>query len=1275
MRRATFLLMFLLLVFAQARAAGGQSLQDYIGQGAERYKVSDFRGALDAWQKGLALANNIDNKQAIFIFLNFIGLVYNNLGDYPKALSYYEQSLKISKEIGDKKAEGMIQGMIASSYNNLRDYPKALSYYEQSLNISREVGDKKSEGQTLSGIGLIYIALRDYPKALSYYEQSLKISNEVGDKNGERMILGGIGIIYNQLGDYPKAVSYYEQSLKINREIGDRKGEGMTLGIIGTVYNSLGDSSKALSYHEESLKVSREVADRNGEGMGLGNIAAVYSNLGDYPKALAYYDQALKVKRESGDKNGQGMILNDIGIVYNSKGDYPSALLYFDQSLKISKDIGDRNTEGMTLNNLGLVFSNLSDPPKALSHYEQSLRISKDIGDKNGEGRTLGNIGRFYNNLGDYPKALSYYEQSLGIKRELRDRKSEGSTLNDIGNVYNSLADYPKALSYYEQSLKTSREIGDRNGEGMALNNIGNVHLRLGDYPKALSYYEQSLKIRKEMGDRKNEGMALNNIGNVYYSLGDYPKALPYFEQSLRMSKEVGDRNIEGTTLNNIGNVHLFSGDYPKAHSYYEQSLKISREIGDRNIEGTILIGIGNVYYSLADYPKALSYFEQSLRICKDIGDRNIEVLTLNSIGNVHLRLGDYPKAISHYGQSLRLGKEIGVPTRTIEANMGSALLGQGRLKEAYEVFQRLNETIGLGRYYLRMGDFRKAEYEFASSLKLTEAKEMPEHEVLLADYIGLSLSYEGLRDYPKAMGYFQKGIDLIEKQRSALGGAERERFLEAKVRGFSRLEPYNGMIRSLIKQRRKDYQKTSLLYAERVKSKTFVEMLASRGLKGRTEEDKAILEKEKGYQQELRVLRKRLEVLEGLGAKAPQGELPQVKKELEKKEAEFERFIKEVKLQNSELASLISVNPTPVEKIQSLIDKETTLIEYYSTEESLFAWLLTKDDVRVYDIAIREKDLAKKLDEFLLPNISTRSIKVKPVITFAVGEDFKKETTEKERENNRQNFLKAASEIYQLIMAPLEKEIKAWNLMIVPHGVLHKVPFSTLYDGQRYLAEKYAFSILPSASVIEYVVKKRKAEKETLLVLANPKTDYASLEFAEIEGKIISKLFPQNEVYSGEMATETVAKKKVSSFNTIHFATHGEFNDRQPLQSGLILAKDEENDGFFQVHEIFGMDLRNANLVTLSACETALAKIIGGDDLVGLSRGFIYAGTPSILATLWKVDDPATYKLMELFYRNWKQGMSKPEALRIAQMTLKNMPQYRHPYYWAPFVMIGDWK
>jgi CHAT domain-containing protein len=206
-------------------------------------------------------------------------------------------------------------------------------------------------------------------------------------------------------------------------------------------------------------------------------------------------------------------------------------------------------------------------------------------------------------------------------------------------------------------------------------------------------------------------------------------------------------------------------------------------------------------------------------------------------------------------------------------------------------------------------------------------------------------------------------------------------------------------------------------------------------------------------------------------------------------------------------------------------------------------------------------------------------------------------------------------------------------------------------------------------------VVKKRKPAKDSIVTFANPKTDYVPLGFAEKEGEAISQLFSTREVYTKDKATETMAKSKSSSFSVIHFASHGLFNEKQPLYSGLLLTRDKENDGFLQVHEIFSLDLKNANLVTLSACDTALAKIQGGDDLVGLSRGFIYAGTPSLLATLWEVDDQSTALLMETFYKNWLKGMGKPEALRQAQLALKEMPQYSHPYYWAGFVMIGDWQ
>ena len=235
---------------------------------------------------------------------------------------------------------------------------------------------------------------------------------------------------------------------------------------------------------------------------------------------------------------------------------------------------------------------------------------------------------------------------------------------------------------------------------------------------------------------------------------------------------------------------------------------------------------------------------------------------------------------------------------------------------------------------------------------------------------------------------------------------------------------------------------------------------------------------------------------------------------------------------------------------------------------------------------------------------------------------------------------------------------------------LFHDIPPFTLLNPTTY------FFTCGAVSGGHLIVKKRNFDKKKLLAFANPKTDYPSLDDAIREVDNIAGLFTDREIYSRARATEGTAKEKSAGPDVIHFACHGEFNDRQPLQSALVLTKDADNDGRLQVHEIFELDLKDTNLVALSACETGVSKIQGGDDLVGLSRGFIYAGTPSILATLWKVDDLATAELIQRFYTNWQvKGMNKPKALQMAQIELKNIPEYKHPFYWAPFVMIGDWQ
>jgi len=265
----------------------------------------------------------------------------------------------------------------------------------------------------------------------------------------------------------------------------------------------------------------------------------------------------------------------------------------------------------------------------------------------------------------------------------------------------------------------------------------------------------------------------------------------------------------------------------------------------------------------------------------------------------------------------------------------------------------------------------------------------------------------------------------------------------------------------------------------------------------------------------------------------------------------------------------------------------------------------------------------------------------------------------------------KTGEELYNDLIAPLAKHIETRNLTIVPHGALHYLPFNALSNGNTYLIDRYRVRVLPSASVMAFLKNNKQEYQGRLLAFGNPDLNNPALDLpgAEAESRAITRKVPKASLYTRKQATETVAKADGSRYKYVHFALHGTFDSDKPLSSGLLLAPDTQNDGILTVGELYTMNIP-ADLVTLSACETALGKIANGDDVVGFTRGFLYAGTQSIVSTLWKVDDQATSKLIQKFYRELEKT-DKRQALRNAQRYVKNNVN-DHPYYWAAFQLTG---
>jgi len=479
---------------------------------------------------------------------------------------------------------------------------------------------------------------------------------------------------------------------------------------------------------------------------------------------------------------------------------------------------------------------------------------------------------------------------------------------------------------------------------------------------------------------------------------------------------------------------------------------------------------------------------------------------------------------------------------------------------------------------------------------------------------------YQAEKNIPKAVALYKQSIEVIESQRSTIN-------TEAAKIGFvgDKQRVYQQLIDTLYAEKR---YSEAFEYVERSKSRALVDLLASK-------KDFAV----KGEnQQQVAFALGEMEVLES------ENKAWDASQSVEKIS---ERTTRSVKIKESlaaaapELTSLVTVTSVSAQDIGKSLPGNETLVEYYAQGPDVFIFVLTHQDIK-----------AVKIDGTNLPEDIA---------------EFRKAL--QDPHSNR--YMELSEGLYRKLFKPVEAQLTNRDLVLVPHGAMHYLPFNALRDGKQFLIERYRIRYLPSASVIHYLQRPRGTKAGDILAFGNPDLGDPKLDlhYAQNEAIAVSKSRPRSRVFLRKDATEAALRKFGGGFSYIHFATHGQFETDNPLRSAILLARDAKSDGMLTVDKLYSLRL-DADLVTLSACETGLGKITNGDDVVGLTRGFLYAGTNSIVASLWKVDDLATSTLMIAFYDALRKT-DKREALRQAQ--LQNKKQHPHPYYWASFQLTGD--
>jgi CHAT domain-containing protein/Tfp pilus assembly protein PilF len=1001
--------------------------------------------------------------------------------------------------------------------------------------------------------------------------------------------------------------------------------------------------------------IAQSVEERKAEADQLRQQGIQLFNVGQVREAMQLWEQALEIYQDIGDRGGEGTALGNLGNAYLRLGDYRQAIDFYEKSLAIAREIGDRRGEGNALGNLGIAYGSLGDYRQAIDFYEQVLAIFREIGDRGGEGTALGNLGNAYRNLGDYRQAIDFYEQHLVIARDLGDRAGEGRALGNLGNAYRNLGDYRQAIDFHEQSLIIFREIGDRGSEGAVLGNLGLAYDSLGDYRQAIDFHEQRLAIAREIEDRGGEGRALGNLGNAYLRLGNYRQAIDFYEQSLAITREIGDRSGEGNALSGLGSAYLGLGDYRQAIAFYEQHLMIAREIGDRGGEGVALGNLGAAYFSLGDYRQAITFFEQNLAIAREIGDRGGEGAALGNLGSAYSSLGNYRQAIEVFEQRLAIAREI--------SDRG----GEGR-------------ALGnLGNAYLRLGNYRQAIDFYEQSLAITREIGNRTSEGHTLGNLGLLFDQQGNPDL--AIVFLKASVDVRESIRGDIRGLDtalQQSFTDTVAGSYRRLANL------LLSQGRipEAQQVLDLLQLEELREFTNTRAAWTGTALAYTPVEQPIIRVHGdliAFGQEVAACRRTN--CPDLGKLNRQ--LTALNEQYQTQVATFQDQVRQNRRDDdifqdpsrlgSDARALLAANPNSV------------LIYPFVTEDKLWLLWATSGAVGTVEVAVSQAELSQAVQQ--------------------LGERLT-------RAGNLNDLQAASQRLYDWLVRPLEAPLEANNiekLIFVNDRVTRYIPMAVLFDGERYLLERYTLSTVLSPAVTNTTSRLGAVDEAPVLGLgltqAFPGFDPLPAVKDELTGIVRGAaspgqgIFPGSVFFDGDFTLDTL-ETNLLGHRVLHIATHAAFVPGRPRDSYILLGDGSRLD----VADIEAREhlLDDLHLVVLSACQTALGGSAGdGSEIAGISSYFLAPGrAETVIASLWKVNDNSTSVLMQRFYELLATGdLTKAEALRQAQLSLLynedaetrlaaargnivmetrdgtplSAVGSQHPYHWAPFILIGN--
>ena len=887
------------------------------------------------------------------------------------------------------------------------------------------------------------------------------------------------------------------------------------------------------------------------------------------------------------------------------------------------------------------------------------------------------------------------------VAGRLGDDPSRAASLRALGHIQYRKRKYQASVDLYQKSLAIYRRLGDSLEAARTLNSSLQSLIYLGRYPEAMDYAQQARQIFEQFGDRLRLARLDANVGNILYRQDRFEEALELYLRAYHQFLEIGQPQDVAISLKNTATCQISLNQFPEALATYQQARAYCVEHQMPVLVAVADYNIAYLYYLRGEYTRSIELYRAAREDCRTLGDAYREALCDLDQSEMYLELNLIEEGAHLAGRAQKAFLALGMRYEAAKAqtNLAISLTRHGQTAVALELFhrarqlfdgennrawiatidlyqalayhedQRLDDALKfcrraleffapsplftksvlcqllLARIHLDRGENASAKAVCLAALEHIQRDETP--ALSYQAWYVLGVIEEALGAPESAYRAYLQAHFHLENLRSHLKAEEMKiAFLKDK------LEVYEALVRMCLDRDQAPAAfETAFAYIEQAKSRSLADLIAfrSQGLPASRKTERALVDQVNTLRGELTWYGRNIQLLEGRAANLMAPQLVKLRRSARDCEQRLVESLANLRVEDAEYSNLQTAGSVPLETIRASLPEGALLVQYYCVRDQFHACLLSRDRLKI--VPAGSAATLRRVLQLLRFQLNK----------FRLGPDYSKLF-------DRQLLDATNAHLYEFhaqLIAPISGDLKgADHLIVAPHDFLHHLPFHALPDARGVaLGDRFTISYTPSASVYYLCSTKQAGPDGGSLVLGIP--DPAAPRI-EDEVRAVAGVLPESEVFLGSATTVQVLRKRGARSRFVHIATHGSFRQDNPMFSSITLG-----DGHLNLFDLYQLSLP-CELVTLSGCGTGLNAVVGGDELLGLVRGLLYAGAQGVLVTLWDVNDRSTAEFMKLFYEALKTHKNKAQA--VQQATAEIRRRYAHPYYWAPFVLVGKY-